>query len=1672
MPLRLLVVVLLASLVQATLPAQAADGLLGHYYDNQALEGDPAVTRVDGQVDFAWGGASPAPGVTAQRFSVRWVGYVQAPGDGRYELVVQADGGVRVWLDNTLVIDRWKGQGQTTLTAAARTYTADCWYPVIVEYFADGTGAEAKLLWQRPASDRATITSDDWDQGAGVQGAYFSNRDLSGTPTLVRTDPAIDFNWRGAAPDAVLPTDDFSVRWQGVLTPSETDDYRLIARTDDGVRVFVDGALVIDYWKHRSAADSFSPPLSLVAGGSYEVVMEFYERAGQAFARLDWDRAPDERHVIPADQLRPQSVLAAASSATSPACIEGIAIDGDIELVVGGETAPIHELGERGWFANVALLPDTSQVVVVSEGEYESELAIEWAATALDGGPEVVIRRDDALRFTLPPGSLVSILTESGVASGPTPVSASGQLTCSFPNAGYFTVSAQASEGGALGVREVVVVATRLESKRLVSEVGHQRPYDIQVVPQSRYLTWQGSGPLVVTTDDGDVYDDQVQISTTVTKRGSPVVLGRLAGSRCIAFAGEIDEFTFDGQGPNRGILMADDPVAQRELVMRPYLPDVWFKFSMFAGKATFPGGVRSATINTSGLEAIPENLPQDLLPGSFRQEWDPETEELVGRFDYAVELIEDNKACHRIQAGVANSPWVKISDNDTNNPKYCRIRSFPSLILPHEEIKKESGTEDWRGRVLSIRATEKDDTGCTYRVTAAWDEYMFAPPVPCDKQCGIVTVLHTVNEPGRYDKTITGVSCSGEGKSGWYTIARLDAHGTDSGTSDPLKAHVGAMRRREGTAHQPVIIVHSGGEGGSSFYGVECKGSNTWVFEAKYDDPPAEMDRVKPTYRHAWQFNGTGDRDDVEVETDAKNPKKITVTFPPGRWYPGLVVYRTTRQYESGLRLEEVERRHAFAEIRSIVVEHKPSDNVARKPRDVDAPFGTTFDLSNTNGQGERVDARLSATGAARIRVSLDGYPQNEYWGGAGDGVDYSQALRVEDGATETLYLQGYESHSTALDDVDLIVEGQQYTELCDPNDCGDEWHGEDVDVAWVVTDEEPTSVYAIEVTDAKQLARSGSSQRSQFGSQPPLMGVTTDGLVSVDGALATVTLHGPAPAVTHGQWKEGFQALPVAGANTGTAAQEDGRVFAGTGATTTYAPPIDMELSSDGQRKVRRPLTLAVQPTDPNSAGPAMYAFELVRPRVIGVHGYGGHPSQMRSTPDGGSDGLPFPFIREVGTDCWLDHRGLSLQPISYSSDNDKRLGTTIDTRIDFQIRLYGLIQMRNAQIAAQKVDFLCHSYGGLVTRWYLEQWLPANGSTDKNLGRKIITMGTPHRGTGLANVYGDGAEGQYVDYFAEGNLLAGGAAADKWNIIIANAVNALGLFLPYTPGANDMAVQSMAHGSSDLVTLNGVPFLADAAYGSVTGTDPAFLTLNFFNMITPRQDSDQSDGNASAADIDRPLDAVVPWLFVLEEPENDMFVPTYSARLPAMNTDIHLTHGELIVRNASLDDAIDYLNDEALPKGTQHRGPFIASYQNLEHLESRNNIWRMRVGPNHYVYDWAYQLQSETPGKNTKMATLHTQGMRYTDSDVRLYNLDKGSYLPNGVQTTVTVATGFSGASGPQASKILSPYQATTKLLWGQVKDDTPRIQARLTNMSDMDVSGTEGNRVHAVRSSIAK
>jgi beta-glucosidase len=177
--------------------------------------------------------------------------------------------------------------------------------------YAQGCSIEGDLT---PIDSSVLYTPDGGGTVHGLKGEYFANRNLEGAPAVVRIDKSIAFDWDDGSPDPRIPNDNFSVRWTGVLVPAHSGRYMLSTMSDDGVRLYVDGAPVIDDWTdHATLTNRYL--IALEAGKHYDVRIEYYEHKGGANMKFGWSSA---------DETLQSNAVAAAKGADAVIIVAGL----------------------------------------------------------------------------------------------------------------------------------------------------------------------------------------------------------------------------------------------------------------------------------------------------------------------------------------------------------------------------------------------------------------------------------------------------------------------------------------------------------------------------------------------------------------------------------------------------------------------------------------------------------------------------------------------------------------------------------------------------------------------------------------------------------------------------------------------------------------------------------------------------------------------------------------------------------------------------------------------------------------------------------------------------------------------------------------------------------------------------------------------------------------------------------------------------------------------------------------------------------------------------------------------------------------------------------------------------------------------------------------------------
>ncbi|MEV0994894.1 PA14 domain-containing protein [Nonomuraea sp. NPDC050202] len=221
---------------------------------------------------------------------------VAATADNALLHAFASDGGKNVVLVNvgTEPLDTTLGfTGLTAGTAALWQSTEAAWAPHRAGT-AEVAGGKATLTL--PARSATTLVI----QEQGLSATYFDNADLTG-PKLTRVDPGVNFDWGAGTPDPAIGPDTFSVRWTGKVIADRAETYTFITTSDDGVRLWVDGTLVVDAWTDHSKRDD-SGQIALTAG-AHDLRMEFYDNGYDAIAQLHWSSPSIQRQVVPAAKL-------------------------------------------------------------------------------------------------------------------------------------------------------------------------------------------------------------------------------------------------------------------------------------------------------------------------------------------------------------------------------------------------------------------------------------------------------------------------------------------------------------------------------------------------------------------------------------------------------------------------------------------------------------------------------------------------------------------------------------------------------------------------------------------------------------------------------------------------------------------------------------------------------------------------------------------------------------------------------------------------------------------------------------------------------------------------------------------------------------------------------------------------------------------------------------------------------------------------------------------------------------------------------------------------------------------------------------------------------------------------------------------------------------------------
>jgi YD repeat-containing protein len=158
-----------------------------------------------------------------------------------------------------------------------------------------------RLQWVKEGRQLLVTATAPVGTGTGLQAQYYDNMNFTNLK-VTRTDATIDFDWGGGAPDGSLGVDTFTTRWTGKVEPQYSETYTFYTQTDDGVRLWVNGQLVIDKWIDQAPTE-WSGQITLTAGQRYDIRMDFFENGGGAMARLSWSSPSQPKQIMASPKL-------------------------------------------------------------------------------------------------------------------------------------------------------------------------------------------------------------------------------------------------------------------------------------------------------------------------------------------------------------------------------------------------------------------------------------------------------------------------------------------------------------------------------------------------------------------------------------------------------------------------------------------------------------------------------------------------------------------------------------------------------------------------------------------------------------------------------------------------------------------------------------------------------------------------------------------------------------------------------------------------------------------------------------------------------------------------------------------------------------------------------------------------------------------------------------------------------------------------------------------------------------------------------------------------------------------------------------------------------------------------------------------------------------------------
>ncbi len=272
---------------------------------------------------------------------------------------------------------------------------------VDVEAAAFALGATASVPAQASFVNTGTLGN-----GTGLIGSYYADASpanpFTNKPTLIRTDPTVNFLWNASGPDPSIGASNYAVRWTGIVQPTFSETYTFSVTIDDGARLWINGQKIIDAWTNQQPA-IFTASLPMVGQQFYNIQMDYYyQNDGLAQASLSWSSPSTPKEIVPQTQLYPYTNPPPAVILTNPVVGSIFTADASLTLTAVADALynPISFVSfytNGGLAGSVTNVPYSLTITGARSGNYT------LAATATDSSG--LTATSTPVTITVKPGS-------------------------------------------------------------------------------------------------------------------------------------------------------------------------------------------------------------------------------------------------------------------------------------------------------------------------------------------------------------------------------------------------------------------------------------------------------------------------------------------------------------------------------------------------------------------------------------------------------------------------------------------------------------------------------------------------------------------------------------------------------------------------------------------------------------------------------------------------------------------------------------------------------------------------------------------------------------------------------------------------------------------------------------------------------------------------------------------------------------------------------------------------------------------------------------------------------------------------------------------------------------------------------------------------------------------